>query len=335
MTISARIVLLVLLVFHSQLLAISTDLLYDIYPFVRVYKDGRVERFTGTDFVPASIDPTTGAQSKDIEISHNVSARIYLPKNSNKYRKIPLLVYFHGGAFFTGSPFNQVYQNHLNSLVSKANVVAVSVNYRLAPEHPLPVGYEDSWAALKWVISHSKGNANETWLKDYADFGHVYLGGDSAGGNIAHNVAMRVGLDKTDQGIVLDGMFLNSPHFWGKKPIGNENKTKFIKLKRVMESIWIHAYPNSTGLDDPLVNPAKDPNISSLGCKRVLIIEGGNDILKGRGFYYKKSLIKSKWNGVVKVVDVKGEGHDFGIGNSPKAKEMVNHIASFLNQGEV
>ncbi|KAK9138033.1 hypothetical protein Sjap_008627 [Stephania japonica] len=58
-------------------------------------------------------------------------------------------------------------------------VVAVSVDYRLAPEHPLPIAYHDSWAALQWARSHStgRGPGPEPWLNDHVDFDRVNLAG--------------------------------------------------------------------------------------------------------------------------------------------------------------
>ncbi|KAG8368342.1 hypothetical protein BUALT_Bualt15G0035600 [Buddleja alternifolia] len=339
-TMSSKNILSILLLFnYSFCISISTntsDILYDIYPFIRVYTNGTILRFIGTGFVPACIDPTTGVQSKDIVITPeiNLTARIYLPKNVNPGYKIPLLVYFHGGGFFTESAFSPSYHNHMNAVVAKANIVAVSINYRLAPEHLLPICYEDSWLALKWVFSHFKGNGNEPWLNNYVDFGHVHLGGDSAGANIAHNMGIRAGLDKT-HGVIIDGIFLNCPHFWGKRLIGNEASN--ILVKNLMENIWVHAYPNSTGLDDPLLNPAMDPNLWRLGCKRVLVYLAGNDILRDRGWYYKETLRKSKWRGFVKVIEVIGEDHDFGVRfpDTPNAIQMMKRFASFLDQRKV
>lgn len=329
-------VFLILLLLHPLRTSISandsSDILYDISPFIRVYTNGTILRFIGTNVVPPFTDPITRVRSKDIVIdpTANITARLYLPENANPGKKIPLLVYFHGGAFFTESAASPSYHRHLNSVVAKANVVAVSVNYRLAPENPLPVCYEDSWLALKWVFSHFKGCGNEPWIKNFVDFRHVHVGGDSAGANIAHNMAIRAGLDSGTDGVVLDGLFLNCPHFWGKNRIGNEDSN--LPIKSLMESIWVHAYPNSRGLDDPLLNPASDPNLSRLGCKRVLVYVAGNDILRGRGWYYKQALRKSGWNGVVKVVQVQGEEHDFGVRfpDTPNAVQMVERFAAFL-----
>ncbi|KAK0577194.1 hypothetical protein LWI29_029360 [Acer saccharum] len=168
---------------------------YEFLPMLRVYKDGHVERLMDTDFVPAvSNDPITGVSSKDITIIQepnniNISTRLYLPKltttTTTTTQKFPLLVYFHGGAFCVSSPFISKYHNCINTLVAEANVVVVSVNYRKAPEHLIPAAYEDSWAALQWVASHSSndgcGGGPESWLNHHADFERVFLAGDSAG----------------------------------------------------------------------------------------------------------------------------------------------------------
>ncbi|MBA0612909.1 hypothetical protein Godav_013455 [Gossypium davidsonii] len=121
---------------------------------IRVYKDGHVERLIEAEFVPPPTHPKTGVSSKDIIIipESNVSARLFLPKPTYPNQKLPLLVYFNRGAFCVSSPFTPKYSNYLNALVAEANVIAVSVNYRKAPEHPIPTAYEDSWAkrAATW-----------------------------------------------------------------------------------------------------------------------------------------------------------------------------------------
>ncbi|KAL3618819.1 hypothetical protein CASFOL_037342 [Castilleja foliolosa] len=252
-------------------------ILYDIYPFIRVYKNVTIQRFIGQDFAPPSpTDPTAEVNSKDITFSqkYNLSARIYLPAQTTyKPRKIPLLIYFHGGGFFTEFAFSPSYHNHLNRLVAKARVLAVSVNYRLAPENPLPIAYQDSW------------------LTEYADFGNVYLGGDSAGANIAHNMAIWVGLENPVPGIKIDGLFLNCPYFLGKRAIGNETGDAYALNQ--MQRLWVYGYPKSeSGLDDPLVNPGMDPGLRKLGCNRVIVFVAGNDVLRFRGWYYERELKK-------------------------------------------
>ncbi|KAL3839410.1 hypothetical protein ACJIZ3_024001 [Penstemon smallii] len=284
----------------------SNEIVHDFSPFLREYKDGRIERIWEQIIVPPSIDPQTNVQSKDIIISpeNNISARLYLPKNPDPHNKLPLLVYFHGGAFLVESAFSQKYHKHLNLLVNEANVVALSVNYRLAPEHPLPIAYEDSWLALKWVSSES--SEKEEWIRDYADLNRLYLGGDSAGGNIAHKLALLMGTELLT-GIKLCGVFLNCPFFGGEVAIGDE-----VVHKSYIDKLWRYVSPSAIGRDEPWINPGMDPGLSSFGCKRVLVYVAEKDMLRGR---------------------VDGEEHIFSV-NSPEGKSAMTffkRLASFLN----
>ncbi|KAE9447206.1 hypothetical protein C3L33_20904, partial [Rhododendron williamsianum] len=200
-------------------------------------------------------------QRRCIEPDTGISARLYKPKPTNPDQKLPVLVYFHGGAFLVQTAFSPTYQPFLNSLASQANVIIVSVEYRRAPEHPLPVGYYDSWAAVKWVVSHSGGDGEEEWLRDCADFGRVFFAGDSAGANIAHNMAIRVGSDGLDGGeLAGEGVAFGMP--------------------------------DETGLDDPWINPVMDPKWSGMGCAKVLVVVAEGDVLKHRGWLYYEELGK-------------------------------------------
>ncbi|TXG64353.1 hypothetical protein EZV62_011347 [Acer yangbiense] len=87
------------------------------------------------------------------------------------------------------SPMMRIYKDGL----FEAKIIAVSVDYRLAPENPVPAAYEDSWTTLKWVASHFNGKGSEDWLNRHADFQRVFLSGDSAGANIANRMAIKHG----------------------------------------------------------------------------------------------------------------------------------------------
>ncbi|CAJ1939423.1 unnamed protein product [Sphenostylis stenocarpa] len=312
----------------------SSEVAIDFSPRLKIYKDGRVHRLLGCDVVPPSHDPATNVESKDVVISKDddVSARIFLPNltDPNQTQKLPLLVYFHGGAFCIHTPYSPPFHNFLNSIVSKAHIVGVSVHYRRAPEHPVPIAHEDSWTSLKWVASHFNGNGPEDWLNRHADFKNVILAGDSAGANIAHHMAIRVGTLGLP-GFNLQGIALVHPFFWGVERIGCEARTP--EQHAMGDVVWRFVCPTSTGSDDPLVNPAKDPNLGKLACKRVLVCVAENDWLKDRGWYYKELLEKSEWQGVVDVIESKGEGHVFHLFNpdSDNAVTLLHRIASFIN----
>ncbi|XVE94864.1 hypothetical protein REPUB_Repub02eG0046400 [Reevesia pubescens] len=269
---------------------------------IRVYKDGRVERLIETGFVPPSTDPKTGVSSKDIMIipESNVSARLFLPKLTNPNQKLPLLVYFHGGAFCVSLPFTPKYTSYLNTLVAEANVTAVSVNYRKAPQHPIPTAYEDSWAALQWVVSHCNSEGPEAWLNHHADFQKVFLGGESAGANIAHNLAIVAGDPEFGLNVQLLGIALVHPHFWGSDPIGSE-----------------------------ALDPARKAVLD-----RVLVCVAEKDVLRDRGWLYYEALGRSGWMGVVEITETEGEDHGFHLYDleCEKAKDLITRLAAFYNR---
>lgn len=315
----------------------NPELSFNFPPFLRVFKDGKVERFVGTDSVPPSLNIETGVNSKDIVIDPEtgVSARLYIPKINDQSQKLPLLVYFHGGAFCIETFSSPTYHNYLDSLVAEANVVAVSIEYRRAPEHPLPVAYDDCWAAVKWVVSHSNSQGPEPWLNDYADLDRLFFAGDSAGANLSHNMAIRAGTRGHELGSVkVSGIILIHPYFWGKDPVGAE--VKDLQKKGLVDSLWLFVCPTTSGCDDPLINPATDPKLASLGCQRVLVFVAEKDTLRDRGWFYHETLGKSGWSGVVEVMETEGEDHVFHLFNPTcdKAVAMLKQMAMFLNMAQ-
>ncbi|KAJ4702821.1 Alpha/beta hydrolase-3 [Melia azedarach] len=322
-----------MLSFFLSIASADPDIAREYRPFFILYKDGHVKRLMGNDFVPASLDPKTNVKSKDIVYSpqYNLSCRIYFSDSNNTIKqKLPLLVYFHGGGFISFNPFSDKYHEYLNTLVSEGKIIAVSVQYRRAPENPIPGAFEDSWTALEWIASHTKGKGPEDLLNTYADFQKVILSGDSAGATIAHRMGIRQSQEKLD-GFNIDGISLHFPYFWGTKPVAGET-TKGPERAGV-DDLWRIASPNTTGSDDPLINPVTDPKFSSLECSRVLVIVAEIDILKARGYYYIEKLKESGWKGKAEILEFKGEDHAFNIRNSTSENsvKMLRRAVSFIN----
>ncbi|KAI3503376.1 hypothetical protein L1887_31817 [Cichorium endivia] len=309
----------------------SDQIAKEIRGMIRVYKDGRFQKLSGTDVVPAGIEPSSGVTSKDVVISPetNLSARLYLPKTNIK--KLPLLIYYHGGGFIIETAASPVYHNFLNLVAAESNVVIVSVDYRTAPEHPLPTCYDDSWEAIKWVTQHANRNGPEPWLNDFADLEHAFFAGDSAGANIAHHMAIRVGSENPNVDIKLQGIILLHPYFWGKDRIGSEDEHPW---KAFVEDLWTFCHPGTSGLDDPLINPDLDPKVSDLGCSRVLVCVAEKDLLKDRGYYYKDILGKNGWSGEIEVIEDKEEDHVFFLfkPSAESAGTLRKRICTFINQ---
>ncbi|CAH8362793.1 unnamed protein product [Eruca vesicaria subsp. sativa] len=301
----------------------------EVLPWLVVHSDGTLERLAGTEICPPGLDPETGVLSKDIIIDSKtcLSARIYRPDSIQPDQKLPLVLYFHGGAFLIASASLPNYHTSVNKLVAHANIIAVSVNYRLAPEHPLPTVYEDSWNALQGVQA-----GNEPWINDYADFNRFFLAGDSAGANISHHLAFRA--RQSDQTVKIKGIGMIHPYFWGTQPIGSEVTDE--ARKQMVDGWWRFVCPSGKGSDDPWINPFADgsPDLEELGCERVMITVAEKDILRERGKMYYERLVKSKWRGKAEILETKGKDHVFHIfePDCDEAGEMVRRLASFINQ---
>ncbi|KAG9147307.1 hypothetical protein Leryth_020567, partial [Lithospermum erythrorhizon] len=198
-------------------------------------------------YIPPSHDPDSVSS---ITISPNVSARLYLPNIKSNETKLPILVYYHAGAFCLGSVFSQDHHSYLNTLASEANCLAASLEYRLAPEHPLPAAFEDSWTALQWVASHAvqdiaEGGQKDPWLIKHGDFGRLLIGGDSAGGNIVHNIALKAGTEGLHGGVKILGAILAFPYFGGSKRLETESVETF--EKSLSKELWDLVYPTAPG----------------------------------------------------------------------------------------
>ncbi|XP_062177953.1 2-hydroxyisoflavanone dehydratase-like [Alnus glutinosa] len=289
------------------------------FHFFDVYKDGRVVLHRPfSEKIPPSDDPITGVRSKDVIISTKppVSARIFLPKSADTTQKLPVLFYVHGGGFCMLSAFSPHYHSFLNNFVAEANVIAVSVEYGLFPTRPIPACYEDSWAGLQWVASHSNRNGPEPWLNDHADFQRVFVGGDSAGGNISHTLAFRVGTIGLP-GVKLVGAVLVHPYFGGTED----------------DQMWLYMCPTNSGLEDPRMNPNAG-DLARLGCERVLIFVAEKDHLRDPGKRYYEKLKKSGWVGSVELVENLGEEHCFHLHKPEyeKAVDLFTKFVSFVKQ---
>ncbi|KAK9288225.1 hypothetical protein L1049_016674 [Liquidambar formosana] len=174
---------------------------------------------------------------------------------------------------------------------------------------------------------------SEPWLTNHGDFDRLFIGGDSAGANIAHNIAMRAGIETLPGGIKIEGALLNHPYFWGSEPIGSEPITG--REQGLGCWLWKFVYPSSQGgIDDPMINPfaPKAPSLARLGCRRLLVCVAGQDILRDRDIAYCDAVRESGWKGDVELFEADGKGHVFHIHEpeNDEAKNMFNCLASFI-----
>ncbi|XP_017256204.1 2-hydroxyisoflavanone dehydratase [Daucus carota subsp. sativus] len=301
----------------------TTDIAHEFPPFLTVYKNGTIKRNVGSPFMPAP-ENLNGVRTKDVVVSSHpkVTARIFLPESLTPGEKLPVLVYIHGGGFCVESALSYFYTPYAASIASTCNAIVVSVDYRLAPEHRIPACYDDSWEALKWVVSHASRSGPDPWVNEHADFGRVFLAGDSAGANISHTLAAWAGVKGLESDVKISGVIMVHPFFGDGKPDG----------------LWDFCCSDGTGLDDPRLNPAADPALlEKLACGKVLICTAENDILRPRGWSYFEALKESEWKGEVEIVETKGMGHVFHLfnPNCEEAVSLMKLVASFMKDDKV
>lgn len=108
----------------------------------------------------------------------DVRVLVYLPTNVGAPR--PALLWIHGGGYVLGTP--EAEDRQVKSIIAAIGCVAISVDYRLAPETPHPGPVEDCYAALKWVYTH----ADELGV----DTTRIAISGVSAGGGLAASLGL-------------------------------------------------------------------------------------------------------------------------------------------------
>lgn len=132
-------------------------------------------------------------------------------------------------------------------------------------------------------------------MNDHADFDRVFFGGDSAVGNIAHTIMVRVG-PTGSSGVKVVGLVLVQPFFGGTDD----------------DQIWLYMCPENKGLEDPRLKPAAE-DLGRIGCKRVLVFVAEKDHQMDVGKHYVEDLRKSGWGGTVEIEVNEGEQHVFSL----------------------
>ncbi|KAJ9140472.1 hypothetical protein P3X46_031118 [Hevea brasiliensis] len=296
--------------------------------YLQVFSDGSVKRFA-PETVPASMKSTNGYKFKDVVIDESkpITARLFIPESSAS--QLPVMVYFHGGGFCIGSTTWLGYHQFLRDLSVTSQAIVLSIDYRLAPENRLPIAYDDCYSSLEW-LSHQVGV--EPWLK-LADLSRVFLSGDSAGGNIAHHVAVRAMRNEVSN-VKIKGLLLIHPYFGSEKRTEKEMADEADEEIIKNDMFWRLSIPEGSNLDyfgcnfqiqdlseaEWSVFPATMVQVASLDC------------LNERGIMYAEFLAKQ---GVkeVELVEAEGESHVFHVlhPESHATRLLQQQMTKFMN----
>ncbi|KAK7377232.1 hypothetical protein VNO80_02654 [Phaseolus coccineus] len=278
--------------------------------FLQVFSNGFVKRFD-PETVSASLESTNGYKSKDVIIdsSKPITGRIFLPSFPTSSKKLPLLVYFHGGGFCIGSTTWLGYHIFLGDLCVTSQSIILSVDYRLAPEHRLPIAYEDCYTSLEW-LSDEVGSES---LLQQADITRVFLSGDSAGGNIAHHVAVKA-IQSNACPLRIKGLMPIHPYFGSEKRTVKEMVDESIEDVTMNDMFWKLSIPEGLNRDYYGCNFEKHDLSNSVWRKfpPTEVYVAGEDFLKERGVMYVEFL-KKKGVKEVELVEAKEESHVFHV----------------------
>ena len=245
-----------------------------------------------------------------------VPLRIYRPRLEDTAMLIPVVLWFHGGGWTTGSL--ETGDILARAVCHHTPAVVVAVDYRLAPEHPWPAATDDALAALGWLSEHI-GELG-------GDPTRIAVGGDSAGGNIAAVVAHAARDDDIDlaaQILVYPFLDLDARNERAYPSMSRNATDYYVTLADLH---WCVSNYLRAGVDptDPRVSPLRDHTFTGLPATVLAIAEF--DPLADQGLAYAQRLREAS----VPVIEHSGTGliHGFAdiSGTSPTARQELRRL---------
>ncbi|KAK7396804.1 hypothetical protein VNO78_17963 [Psophocarpus tetragonolobus] len=299
----------------------------DCMGLLQLYSDGSVFRSNHINFKVSPIEDNSIA-FKDylFHKKFNLSLRFYKPRHCNN---LPIVIFLHGGGFCFGSRTWPHIHNCCMRLASALQAAVVSPDYRLAPEHRLPAAVDDALEALSWLHTHRLTLINGGDV----DFDRLFLVGDSSGGNIAHHLAVRfASASRHINPLRIRGYVLFAPFFGGELRTNSEQGPPEHMLNlELLDRFWRLSMPVGETRDHPLANPfgPESPNLEEIKLGPILVIVGGNELLKDRAKDYAKRL--KELDKDIKYVEFEGCEHGFFTHDS-YSSEVAEDVIQILKR---
>jgi acetyl esterase len=200
--------------------------------------------------------------------------RLYVPTAATTPG--PLLVFFHGGGWVYGDLDS--HDPLCRFLAERSGVRVLSVDYRLAPEHPFPAAYDDAVAAYRWAVENAASLG--------ADVTRLAVGGDSAGGNLAAVTAIeaaRAGLPLAFQLLVYPGTDVTR-HTESRRLFGRD----LYLTGEFMDRALAYYVPDPDDRPDPRVSPLLA--VLPAGLAPAYVATAGFDPTRDDGEAYARAL---------------------------------------------
>ena len=208
----------------------------------------------------------------------SIPARVYTPKILRKAHGLaPVLVFFHGGGWVIGD-----LDSHdvvCRKLADEGQLIVISVDYRLAPEHKFPAAVDDAITATKWIADHAS--------RFGIDASRLMVGGDSAGGNLAAVVAIAA---RDGGGPAIAGQVLIYPatDFAMTHPSHRDPETSILLTHSVIKWFRDHYLNGTADIHDWRASPVRAKTL--VGLPPAYVLTAGGDPLHDEGDEYARLL---------------------------------------------
>jgi acetyl esterase len=220
---------------------------------------------------------------------------------------LPTLIYYHGGGFVIGNI--ETHDSTCRRLANKSRCQVISIDYRLAPEHPFPASTDDGVAAFR----HIRDNAASFGV----DAARIAVGGDSAGGAIAAVVCQAV-RDAGDKQAPAFQMLIYPATDSSKQSASRVAFAEgYFLTKELIDWFWKAYVPTGTDLSDLRLSPLLAKDLK--GLPPAFVLTAGYDPLRDEGRAYADRLIDAG----IKTTYV----------NYPGTIHGFFSLTRFLNQG--
>lgn len=263
---------------------------------------------TGIDG-PADGCGETGVNGKDNSCGDAVIHGEWTYVNRAHMKKY-IILYCHGGGYSTGS---SLYARTLTTkLAASTSMDVLSFDYRLAPEHPYPAATQDAMKVWNYLMLLGYGARD------------IIVAGDSAGGNLALSLTLKL---KSEKRLLPRGLVLMSP--WTDLTSSGKSHHTRAEIDPVLNAVYleemIHNYAKGQDLKNPLISPLFG---DYEGFPPVYIQVGNNEILLDDSVMLYKKLLKA--NVSVKLDMFRGMWHVFQMSPFKTAYEAMDKNAEFI-----
>ena len=233
----------------------------------------------------------------------------------------PALVYFHGGGWVLGSILTHDAYCHM--LAAESGVTIVSVDYRLAPEHPYPAAADDAVDVTRWIQNGGLPQVNGQRLG---------VGGDSAGGNLAAVVCQQLRPANGDGVCSLRCQLLIYPivDCDNETPSYQENGEGYLLTKATMDWFWENYCEDPNQRLEPKASPARSRDLR--GMPPTLVLTAEYDPLRDEAEQYARRLGDSGANVELKRYDGMVHGFVRRTRELKAARQAMGQVGMFLKQ---